>query len=559
MGRSRARASLLLFILAAFCKALADTNLDNDIHALRSLLDLQQAELRDARDEHRQRVAREAFAATSLRLQHLAAIQQSQRHRLRLEPVLIAPNSHIPYHADSIHVGLQAVFCNPLGASGRDTRSSAPRAATSSCGGDVRLHVLQRKRLPQSSTSSAPAPQARSPKPGSSAAAAADDEIPPSDSVRVQIILSLHVADNEAALYANTKVLSPRLCVVMPPLQHEHHQAAVLVVSESLRCANETYDAALPWATAHMMPFHDYRMRLENGFQGTMVLNVSMQVGTGSAYIALLGAAHTFHQLTCSLTLAPNVCDHESASVDLLSSALFPPMQHSASWDFHAPASSAASECAASAAPPPTSHSCTVAVVWTFWSNPPPYEMDWLSEVIDSSGCGAVHVLDLQMRCDSSVFSDADVAFGDTGPSRVAVVSFLPKDFERGLGSTEACMLRWNLDGYDPVLFHFGDDRYAFEYLRYPRLDVVVRQYPKYTSYEAESFGNILSIGLGYKGGFWPSELRNISTRYSADLPRAAAARCTCRCPSTATSHSMLAQRLSRSSGTPSSTLPQFH
>jgi len=299
----------------------------------------------------------------------------------------------------------------------------------------------------------------------------------------------------------------------MPPLQHEHHQAAVLVVSESLRCANETYDAALPWATAHMMPFHDYRMRLEIGFQGTMVLNVSMQVRTGSAYIALLGAAHTFHQLTCSLTLAPNVCDHESASVDLLSSALFPPMQHSASWDFHAPASSAASECAASAAPPPTSHSCTVAVVWTFWSNPPPYEMDWLSEVIDSSGCAAVHVLDLQMRCDSSVFSDAAVAFGDTGPSRVAVVSFLPKDFERGLGSTEACMLRWNLDGYDPVLFHFGDDRYAFEYLRYPRLDVVVRQYPKYTPYEAESFGNILSIGLGYKGGFWPSALRNISTR----------------------------------------------
>ena len=44
MGRSRARASLLLFILAAFCKALADTNLDNDIHALRSLLDLQQAD-----------------------------------------------------------------------------------------------------------------------------------------------------------------------------------------------------------------------------------------------------------------------------------------------------------------------------------------------------------------------------------------------------------------------------------------------------------------------------------------------------------------------------------
>jgi hypothetical protein len=79
MGRSRARASLLLFILAAFCKALADTNLDNDIHALRSLLDLQQAELRDARDEHRQRVAREAFAATSLRLQHLAAIIFSNR------------------------------------------------------------------------------------------------------------------------------------------------------------------------------------------------------------------------------------------------------------------------------------------------------------------------------------------------------------------------------------------------------------------------------------------------------------------------------------------------
>ena len=139
--------------------------------------------------------------------------------------------------------------------------------------------------------------------------------------------------------------------------------------------------------------------------------------------------------------------------------------------------------------------------------------MDWLSEVIDSSGCAAVHVLDLQMSCDSNVFSDADVAFGDTGPSRVAVMSFLPKDFERGLGSTEACMLRWNLDGYDPVLFHFGDDRYAFEYLRYPRLDVVVRQYPKYTPYEAESFGNILSIGLGYKGGFWPSALRNISTR----------------------------------------------
>jgi len=57
-----------------------------------------------------------------------------------------------------------------------------------------------------------------------------------------------------------------------------------------------------------------------------------------------------------------------------------------------------------------------VAVVWTFWSDPPPFEMDWLSELVDLSGCSVTHWLDLQMRCRGSVFSDSTFSPGSHLP-----------------------------------------------------------------------------------------------------------------------------------------------
>ena len=86
-------------------------------------------------------------------------------------------------------------------------------------------------------------------------------------------------------------------------------------------------------------------------------------------------------------------------------------------------------------------------MAWTFWGDPPPFEMDWLSEVVDASGCEVSHVLDLQMICSRTLFSDSPAAAkfapAYAAPSRVFLVSYFSKDFERGFGVMESCMLKW--------------------------------------------------------------------------------------------------------------------
>jgi hypothetical protein len=259
-------------------------------------------------------------------------------------------------------------------------------------------------------------------------------------------------------------------------------------------------------------------MRPADGFKGKFTLNISFQVQEGTVQLRPLLAGTTSHSvLTCAITQTPNLCDRESVNVGHLSSPLLPVVEHSERWHFEAPASSAAMQCAPPTTVATTSNSCFVAVVWTFWGNPPPYEIDWLSEVVDSSGCEAAHVLDLQMLCRGSLFSDSYVAskFGSqyNTASKVFVVSYFSKDFARGFGLMESCMLSWHLDGFDPVLVHFGDDSNSYEYLRYPRLHFVIRNHPTNTTSGDETFQNIIHLGIGYKIGFWPSTLRNISLR----------------------------------------------
>jgi hypothetical protein len=302
----------------------------------------------------------------------------------------------------------------------------------------------------------------------------------------------------------------------MPVKQHKHYQAALHVIASTLRCGHEIFDPALPWSSSYLMPFRDYRMRPIDGFKGKFSLNISFQVQEGAVQFRPL-LAGTHHVLTCSITQTPNLCDRESVNVGHLSSPLLPDVEHSERWHFKSPASSAALQYVPPTTVATTSHSCFVAIVWTFWGDPPPYEIDWLSEVIDSSGCEATHVLDLQMLCRGSLFSDSYVAskFGSgyNTESKVFVVSYFGKDLERGYGLMESCMLSWHLDGFDPVIVHFGDDSNSYDYLRYPRLHFVIRNHPTNRTYGDETFQNILHLGIGYKIGFWPSTLRNISLR----------------------------------------------
>ena len=51
------------------------------------------------------------------------------------------------------------------------------------------------------------------------------------------------------------------------------------------------------------------------------------------------------------------------------------------------------------------------------------------------------------------------------------------------------------------------------DYLRYPRLHFVIRNHPANVVYGVDTFRNILHLGIGYKIGFWPSALRDISLR----------------------------------------------
>ena len=180
--------------------------------------------------------------------------------------------------------------------------------------------------------------------------------------------------------------------------------------------------------------------------------------------------------------------------------------------------------------------------------------MDWLSEVVDASGCEVSHVLDLQMICSRTLFSDSPAAAkfapAYAAPSRVFLVSYFSKDFERGFGVMESCMLKWYCTlpltyqpdvcivliwstgtwtastpfSYETLPFlhyvfvtfgqvHFGDDSNSYDYLRYPRLHFVIRNHPANVVYGVDTFHNILHLGIGYKIGFWPSALRDISLR----------------------------------------------
>jgi hypothetical protein len=196
-----------------------------------------------------------------------------------------------------------------------------------------------------------------------------------------------------------------------------------------------------------------------------------------------------------------------------------------------------------------------VAVAWTFWSDPLPYEIDWLSEVLDASGCEVSHMLDLHMICNRRLFSRSPAATkfdpASAAPSKVFFVSYFSKDFERGFGLMESCMLSWYLDGFDPVLLHFGDDSNSYDYLRYPRLHFVIRNHPANVIYGDDTFRNILHLGIGYKVGFWPSTLRDVSLRRGQPVifwMRAVASRA----PESARAASQ------RFTGTPLSEIPRF-
>jgi hypothetical protein len=386
----------------------------------------------------------------------------------------------MPMYADFIYIGLSAVFCAPADA------DLDARPATSAAGcEEVRLHVLE-----------------RSPKRALSNFSAGER-------VRVAIGLTVNY-DYDVPPWVSVFHMHAHLCVVMPTDRHHHHHAALRAVTRSLRCGDEIFDPARPWSSSFLMPFRDYRTRPDYGFRGNFSLSISFQAQEGSAQLPLLAATVSNRILTCSITQTPNICDHESANVAHLSSPLLPAVQHSHLWRLQPPTSCAP-------LPSPASPSCFVAVAWTFWSDPPPYEIDWLSEVIDASGCEVSHMLDLQMLCNRRLFSHSPAAAkfdpAYAAPSKVFVVSYFSKDFERGFGLTESCILSWYLDGFDPVLVHFGDDSNSYDYLRYPRLHFVIRNHPANVSYGDDTFRNILHLGIGYKVGFWPSTLRNISLR----------------------------------------------
>lgn len=480
-------AVLLMACHTLVCEHQAGVELDQEIQRLRTTLEIQQTELRDI--EQRAIFARKEVNATSQQLEYLIGIRNSQLHKLRLEPYIIAPNSEMPMYADCIYIGLSAVFCAPTDGTARDP--SLPLQATE-CE-EVMLHVLE-----------------RSPKRSSSNFSAIE---------RVRMTIELNFTfDYGAPPWNGVSEINAHLCVVMPTKQHKHYQAALQAIAGNLRCGHEVFDPARPWSSSYVMPFGEYRMRPADGFKGTFTLNISFQVQDGTVQLRpLLAGATSQRVLACAVTQTPNLCDRESVNVGHLSSPLLPAVEHSERWHFKAPASSAVMQSAPPTTAATTSNSCFVAIVWTFWGEPPPYEMDWLSEVVDSSGCEAAHLLDLQMLCRGSLFSDSYVAekFGSqyNTASKVFVVSYFSKDFARGFGLMESCMLSWHLDGFDPVLVHFGDDSNSYEYLRYPRLHFVIRNHPTNTTYGDETFQNILHLGIGYKIGFWPSTLRNISLR----------------------------------------------
>jgi len=79
----------------------------------------------------------------------------------------------------------------------------------------------------------------------------------------------------------------------------------------------------------------------------------------------------------------------------------------------------------------------------------------------------------------------------------------------------ESCMIMWKLDGYVPALVHFGDDGNLYSYLRYPKLDFVLRNHPRNETFDLEYFIHVVPLGLGYKIRFWPNALRNISMKFA--------------------------------------------
>jgi hypothetical protein len=494
---------LLLHVHAAFCNHQEIAQLDTEIDAMKASLELQQARLLEIEAEAQ--LAREEIRRTSRKLEFLGNSRKSMLYNVRLEPVLIAPNSDFPQHSDFIYVGLHLVFSVPqCGCSCNSSCIAVLPGRAQSCD-EVRLHVLE-KLHPYSAASS-------STQAGASALGLFGHPADEADNLskdRVQFSLELgHSWQHEAPSGAvSVSDFNAHLCVVLPEQDHVQYQAAVHVIG-NFRCRNETFDPTRPWASAHRMPFHDFRQRVSDGFWGKIAITVNSRVHALSPYAFLLGGAFSRRELVCSMILKPNLCDDESLNLNQISSPLFSSIEYSGSWDFKAPASSAANATAH------TSFPCSVAVVWTFWSDPPPFEMDWLSELIDLSGCSVTHFLDLQMRCRGSVFSDSTFTPDSVQSSKVFVVSHFPKDWARGFGAMESCMAMWKLDGFASALVHFGDDGNAYSYFRYPKLDFVLRNHP---SIDLQSFINVIPLGLGYKIKFWPSALRNISLRRVARL-----------------------------------------
>lgn len=487
---------LLLHYHAAFSEQEDIARFDTEIDAKKATLEVQQARLRDI--EAQAQLVRQEIVITRRELEFLENSRTASTHKLRLEPVLLAPNSDFPQYADFIYVGLLAVFCAPTcGSSGNF-----------SCGGDhadgargceeIRLHVLEKR--PSISAATAAAASL------ASMGRAADlDENTTSDLVHFS--LELWLEDEPGGAFSISQ-FDVQLCVVAPEPRHAHYHAAMHVVG-NFRCQDEVFDPDRPWSSVHKMPFHDFRQRMADHYMGQFFVAVHGRVQAHSFFAPLLGGTVSRHNLYCSILAEPNLCDHESMVLDRLSSPLFPSTENSSSWDFNAPASCAAATCSS----PQTSCPCHVHIVWTFWSRPPPYEMDWLSELADLSGCSVTHWRDLQLRCRGSVFADAADVPGRRAHSKVFVVSYFSKDYTRGFGAMESCMIMWKLDGFSAALVHFGDDGNIYSYLRYPRLDFVLRNHPRNETFDLETFANVVPLGLGYKIGFWPPHLRNITAR----------------------------------------------
>ncbi len=496
---------LLLHGHASFCNHLEIAQLDTEIDAMKASLELQQARLLEIEAESQ--LVRQEIRGTSRKLEFLGNSRKSLLYNVRLEPVLIAPNSDFPQHVDFIYVGLHLVFCVPNCVRSCNSSCSVTPAVhpgrAESCD-EMRLHVLEKLDFYSEASSST---QAGSSALGLFGHPADEADILPKDRVQFSLELGVQSWQHEAPSGAvSVSDFNAHLCVVLPEQEHMQYQAAVHVIG-NFRCRNETFDPKRPWVSAHRMPFHDFRQRLSDGFRGKIVITVNSRVHARSPYAPLLGGTFSRRELICSITLKPNLCDDESLNLDQISSPLFSSIEYSGSWDFKAPASSAAS------ATPNMSFPCSVTVVWTFWSDPPPFEMDWLSELIDLSGCSVTHWLDLQMRCRGSVFSDSTFTPDSVSASMVFVVSYFPKDFARGLGAMESCMAMWKLDGFAAALVHFGDDGNLYSYLRYSKLDFVLRNYPRHETSDLGRFINVIPLGLGYKINFWPSALRNISLR----------------------------------------------